>query len=70
MGSLYRVQTELIPLWKNGKAPHITNIELGRHGRYRTTFWNYAGANTFRRGRMGGPLVASVTLTSKGSEKA
>jgi DNA modification methylase len=52
MGSLYRVQTELIPLWKKGKAPHINNIELGRHGRYRTTLWSYAGANTFRRGRM------------------
>jgi DNA modification methylase len=52
MGSLYRSQTEFIPLWKKGKAPHINNIELGRHGRYRTTLWTYAGANTFRRGRM------------------
>lgn len=52
MGSLYRAQTELIPLWKKGKAAHINNIELGRHGRYRTTLWSYAGANTFRRGRM------------------
>jgi DNA modification methylase len=52
MGSLYRSQTELIPLWKKGKAPHINNIELGRHGRYRTTLWSYAGANGFGRGRM------------------
>ena len=52
MGSLYRAQTELIPLWKKGRAAHINNIELGRHGRYRTTLWSYAGANTFRRGRM------------------
>ena len=52
MGSLYRSQTELIPLWKNGKAAHINNIELGRHGRYRTTLWSYAGANGFGRGRM------------------
>lgn len=52
MGSLYRSQTEFIQLWKKGKAPHINNIELGRHGRYRTTLWTYAGANTFRRGRM------------------
>lgn len=52
MGSLYRSQTELIPLWKTGKAPHINNIELGRHGRYRTTLWTYAGANGFGRGRM------------------
>ncbi|AMJ62681.1 hypothetical protein AXW83_22410 [Bosea sp. PAMC 26642] len=52
MGSLYRSQTELIPLWKSGNAPHINNIELGRHGRYRTTLWSYAGANGFGRGRM------------------
>jgi DNA modification methylase len=52
MGSLYRVQTELIPLWKKGRAPHINNIELGRYGRYRTSLWSYAGVNTFKRGRM------------------
>lgn len=52
MGSFYRSQTELIPLWKKGKAPHINNIEFGRHGRYRTTLWTYAGANGFGRGRM------------------
>lgn len=52
MGSLYRVQTELITLWKKGKAPHINNIELGKHGRYRTTLWSYAGVNGFRKGRM------------------
>lgn len=52
LGSLYRVQTELITLWKRGKAAHINNIELGRHGRYRTTLWSYAGANGFRKGRM------------------
>lgn len=52
MGSLYRSQTELITLWKKGKAPHINNIELGRHGRYRTTLWSYAGVNGFRKGRM------------------
>lgn len=52
MGSLYRSQTELITLWKRGKAPHINNIELGKHGRYRTTLWSYAGVNGFRKGRM------------------
>lgn len=52
LGSLYRGQTELIPLWKKGTAPHINNIELGRHGRYRTTLWSYAGVNGFRKGRM------------------
>jgi DNA modification methylase len=52
LGSLYRSQTELITLWKKGKAAHINNIELGRHGRYRTTLWTYAGVNGFRKGRM------------------
>jgi DNA modification methylase len=52
MGSLYRSQTELITLWKKGKATHINNIELGKHGRYRTTLWSYAGVNGFRKGRM------------------
>ena len=55
MGSFYRSQHELIPVWKRGTAPHINNIELGAHGRYRTNVWTYAGANTFRRGRDGGP---------------
>jgi DNA modification methylase len=52
MGSLYRSQHEFITLWKKGRAPHINNIELGRHGRYRTNVWTYAGVNTFKRGRM------------------
>ncbi len=61
MGSLYRSQTELIPLWKKGKAAHINNIELGRHGRYRTTLWTYAGANAFGRNRMA-DLAAHPTV--------
>jgi len=47
MGSLYRSQHELIFVYKNGTAPHINNIELGRHGRNRTNVWNYAGQNAF-----------------------
>lgn len=61
MGSLYRSQTELITLWKHGKASHINNIELGRHGRYRTTLWSYAGANGFHKGRMA-DLAAHPTV--------
>jgi DNA modification methylase len=51
MGSLYRSKHELVAVLKNGTAPHINNVELGRHGRYRTNVWDYAGANSFRRGR-------------------
>ncbi|MBL8882375.1 MAG: site-specific DNA-methyltransferase [Hyphomicrobium sp.] len=47
MGSLYRSQHEMILVFKSGTAPHINNVELGRHGRYRTNVWTYAGANTF-----------------------
>ncbi|MEO9670761.1 MAG: site-specific DNA-methyltransferase, partial [Marinomonas sp.] len=30
-----------------GKASHTNNVELGRHGRYRTNVWDYAGVNSF-----------------------
>lgn len=51
MGSLYRSKHELVAVFKKGSAPHVNNVELGRHGRYRTNVWDYAGVNTFRRGR-------------------
>ena len=47
MGSLYRSQHELVFVFKSGRAPHINNVELGTHGRYRTNVWSYAGANAF-----------------------
>jgi DNA modification methylase len=47
MGSLYRSQHELFFVFKSGTAAHINNVELGRHGRYRTNVWSYAGANSF-----------------------
>ena len=50
MGSLYRSQHELILVFKNGTAPHLNNVELGRHGRNRTNLWRYPGANALRAG--------------------
>jgi len=47
MGSLYRSAHELVFVFKSGTAPHVNNVELGRHGRYRTNVWTYAGANSF-----------------------
>jgi len=47
MGSLYRSKHELIALFKNGKASHVNNVQLGQYGRYRTNVWEYAGANSF-----------------------
>ena len=51
MGSLYRSQHELVFVFKSGTASHINNVELGKHGRYRTNVWSYAGINSFREGR-------------------
>ena len=61
MGSLYRSQHELVFVYKNGGAPHINNVELGKHGRYRTNVWSYAGANTFSKTR-GGDLAMHPTV--------
>jgi DNA modification methylase len=47
MGSLYRSQHEFVFVFKSGTASHINNVELGKHGRYRTNVWNYAGVNSF-----------------------
>jgi DNA modification methylase len=47
MGSLYRSAHELVFVFKNGRAPHINNVELGRFGRNRTNVWQYAGTTTF-----------------------
>jgi DNA modification methylase len=52
MGTFYRSKHELILVFKNGKAPHINNFKLGETGRYRTNVWQYAGVNTFRKGRI------------------
>jgi len=52
MGSLYRSQHETILVFKNGTAPHTNNIQLGKHGRYRTNVWTYPGCNTFKQGRL------------------
>ena len=47
MGSLYRSQHEMVAVFKSGKGSHINNVELGRHGRYRTNVWSYPGMNSF-----------------------
>ena len=47
MGSLYRSQHELIVVFKKGTAPHVNNVELGRHGRSRSNLWTYPGMNSF-----------------------
>jgi len=51
MGSLYRSQHELVLVFKSGTGPHINNVELGQHGRYRTNLWSYPGINSFGKNR-------------------
>jgi DNA modification methylase len=46
MGGTYRNAHELVAMFKRGVAPHINNIELGKHGRDRTNIWSYPGATT------------------------
>lgn len=68
MGSLYRSKHELVLVYKNGKKRHINNVELGKQGRYRTNVWDYAGLNTFRRGRRNElsahPTVKPISLVA------
>lgn len=50
-GSFYRNRHELVFVFKSGKGRHVNNFGLGETGRYRTNVVEYAGANTFRKGR-------------------
>ena len=66
MGSLYRSQHELFPLYKNGTAAHVNNIELGRNGRWRSNVWCYPGASSVgsdsRKGLELHPTVKPVAM--------
>lgn len=66
MGALYRSKHEMVAVFKSGTASHINNVELGRHGRYRTNVWDYAGVNSFGASRDGDlamhPTVKPVAL--------
>jgi DNA modification methylase len=67
-GSFYRSQHELICVFRVGNAPHLNNVELGRHGRSRSNVWHYAGVNSFRARRMdelaAHPTVKPVTMVA------
>jgi DNA modification methylase len=66
MGSLYRSQHELLPLFKKGSAPHVNNIELGKRGRWRSNVWTYPGASSLgsdaRRGLEDHPTVKPTVM--------
>src|SRR5450432_3198198 len=66
MGSLYRSQHELLPLFKKGTAPTVNNIELGKRGRWRSNLWTYPGASSLgsdaRRGLKDHPTVKPTAM--------
>ena len=67
MGSLYRSQHELLPLFKKGDASPVNNVELGRKGgRARVNLWSYPGASSMgsdaRRGLQDHPTVKPVAM--------
>jgi DNA modification methylase len=66
MGSLWRSQHELLPVFKKPGAPHVNNVELGKFGRWRTNLWNYPGASSLgsdaRDGLADHPTVIPVAL--------
>jgi DNA modification methylase len=65
-GSLYRSAHELLPIWKYGSAPHVNNVALGRHGRWRSNLWIAPGASSLgsdsRDGLKLHPTVKPVAL--------
>ena len=66
LGSLYRSQHELFPLYKKGTAAHVNNIELGKNGRWRSNVWSYPGASSVgsdsRKGLMLHPTVKPAAM--------
>jgi DNA modification methylase len=66
MGSLYRSQHELLPLFKKGTASHVNNVELGKRGRWRSNVWTYPGASSLgsdaRRGLKDHPTVKPIAM--------
>jgi hypothetical protein len=66
MGSLYRSQHELLPLFRKGDAPHVNNVELGKKGRWRSNVWTYPGASSLgsdaRRGLEDHPTVKPAIM--------
>jgi len=78
MGSLYRSQHELLPLFKKGATSNVNNISLGKRGRHRTNLWTYPGASSLgsdaRKGLQDHPTVkptamlqdALIDLTNRG----
>jgi DNA modification methylase len=50
MSSMWRSRHEPCFVFKKGKVPHVNNIQLGKHGRYRTNVWKHRGLTSFGKG--------------------
>jgi len=65
-GQLYRSGHELLPLFKKGSASHVNNVDLGRHGRWRSNVWTYPGASSLgsdaRKGLKSHPTVKPTAV--------
>ena len=66
MVTLYRSQHELLPLYKKGTEPHVNNVALGKHGRWRSNVWTYPGASSMgsdaRQGLKDHPTVKPTAM--------
>jgi DNA modification methylase len=66
MGSFYRSQHELLPLFKKPGAAHVNNIQLGKRGRWRSNVWAFPGASAIgsdaRRGLQDHPTVKPTAM--------
>ena len=65
MGSLYRSQHELLPLFKKGSSSHVNNVELGKRCRWRSNVWTYPGlvaGSDARRGLQDHPTVKPAAM--------
>ena len=66
MGSLYRSQHELLPLFKKGDAPYVNNVALGKRGRWRSNLWTCPGGSSLgsdaRRGLQDHPTVKPTAM--------
>ncbi len=43
---MWRSAHELYPFFRKGSSAHINNVQLGRHGRWRTNVWTYPGGSS------------------------
>lgn len=62
MGSLYRSQHELVPVFRVPGAQHRNNVQLGSHGRNRTNVWDYTGVQARRGEQKMHPTVKPVAM--------